>query len=363
MGRPRAVYRGKRRYGWLITLALFILALALIAAVWVFYDLQKYIEYEKDGLRIVMDGVGEGEEVSAGEDIVLAEPVTNPQVVISLPDLSSYDSMVQGGLGSIKAMYVGRDNMKAATLAYYPGIIAESEAGCNALVLSIKDENGLLSYFSTVSLAASYGVNGTEKLSESLAPLLEKDIWLVAELSCLVDNAMAVRNSPIALRDASGNVLTDESGSWLDPYNSVVRGYISDLMAELADMGFDEILFTNMSFPAMTAQFSQAMTSAPDGLSSVAALAKYLRGQADELGICISAVIDGKALREGTSAAIGQNAEFFLKVFDRVYVDTDIDHYVSDTAILTELAGADSAGRIVTMVEGFTPASDSFFTK
>ena len=362
MGRPKPVYRGKRKYGWIITLLLFVLAAVLIAGVWLFYDLQKYIEYEKDDLRLVMDK-DEEENSSPAEEVVTADPVTNPQVVIAMPDLEGVENMVTSSLEPIKAMYVKAENIKAETLAYYPGIIAESEVEYNALVLSIKDEEGFLSYFSTVPLTASYGVNGTEILDESLAMLSEKNIRLVAELSCLADSAMAQRNSPIALRDVSGNVLTNEQGSWLDPYNPSVREYISDLMAEIAKMGFDEILFTGMSFPNMTAQFSQAMTAAPDGLSSIAALAKYLRLEADELGICISAVIDGKALREGSSASVGQDAEFFLKVFDRVYLDTDFDHYISDAAILAEFAGEAAASRVVTMVEGFTPASDSFFTK
>lgn len=362
MARPKPVYRGKRKYGWIITLLLFVLAAVLIAGVWLFYDLQKYIEYEKEGLRLVMDG-SEEENSSPAEEIITAEPVTNPQVVIAMPDLEGVENMVSSTLEPIKAMYVAPENVKAETLEYYPGILAESEVEYNALVLSIKDEQGLLRYFSTVPLCSSYGVNGTETLSEVLALLKEKNIRLVAEFSCLVDNAMAVRNSPIALRDVSGNVLTSEEGSWLDPYNPTVRQYISDLMAEMAGMGFDEILFTNVAFPNMTAQFSQAMTAAPDGLSSIVALAKYLRLEADELGICISAVIDGKAMREGTSATLGQDAEFFLKVFDRVYVESDFDHYISDAAILTEFAGDAADSRVVTMVEGFVPTAESFFTK
>lgn len=362
MGIPKPVYRGKRKYGWMITLLLFIAAALLIAGVWLFYDLQNYIEYEKDGLRLVFDDPGD-EILSPAEDVVVGEPVTNPQVVIALPDLEGVENMVHSTLQPIRAMYVKGENIKADTLAYYPGILAESEVDYNALVLSIKDEEGFLRYFSTLSLASSYGVNGTEKLEESLAALKEKDIRLVAELSCLVDNAMAVRNSPIALKDVSGNVLSNEQGSWLDPYSPAVREYLSGLMAELAKMGFDEILFTNMAFPNMTAQFSQPMTAAPDGLSSVAALAKYLRGCADELGICISAQIDGKALREGSSAAVGQDAEFFLKMFDRLYLETDFDHYVSDAAILGELAGEQAESRVVVSVEGFTPQADSFFTK
>jgi len=41
MTRLRPVYRGKRKYGWIITLVLFLLIFALMAGIWVFYDQQK----------------------------------------------------------------------------------------------------------------------------------------------------------------------------------------------------------------------------------------------------------------------------------------------------------------------------------
>ena len=360
MARPRSVYRGKRKYGWIISVAAFLLIFVLMAGVWLFYDLQKYIEFEKDAVRLVFTEE-EVQEGDSGEDIPIAEAVTNPQIVVEIPDFTDMESLVAGGMEPIKAMYVGEDNAKAATLSYYPGILAQSQGGYNALVINIKSEDGYLRYFSSVPLATSYGVNGTENLTDSLAALSEEGIWLVAEVSCLVDNAMAVRNSALALRNGSGGVMANENGSWLDPFNSGVREYVAAIIAELAAMGFDEVLLTNVSFPAGTVQYSQPMSAAPAGLSSVASFGKYLREAADEAGIKLSAVLDGKAMREGTSTAIGQDATFFLKVFDRVYVETDIDNYAADTGALT--AEAKEAAQVVTMVSGFTPSADSFFVR
>lgn len=359
MARPRSVYRGKRKYGWMISTVLFLLIFALMAGVWLFYDLQKYIQYEKDSLRLVFNQeVSEGD---SGEDIPIAEAVTSPQIVVEIPDFTDMESLVSGGLEAIRAMYVGKDNVKASTLSYYPGILAQSQTAYNALVINIKSEDGYLRYFSSVPLATSYGVNGTENLTDTLAALSEQGIWLVAEVSCLVDNAMAVRNSALALRNGSGGVMADAKGSWLDPFNSGVREYLAAIIGELAAMGFDEVLLTNVCFPAGTVQYSQPMSAAPAGLSSVASFAKYLRAEADELGIKLSAVLSGKAMREGTSTAIGQDATFFLKVFDRVYVETDIDNYAADAAALA--AEAREVAQVVTMVSGFTPSADSFFVQ
>ncbi len=365
MARPKPVYRGKRKYGWLISLLLFLLILAFMAGMWVFYDMQKYIVYEKDGLRLDLSGGGIAvdEGGDSGEEDILAPPVTDAQIVVELPDFSDMKSMVRSDLGDIQALHVSGENMSAQNLAYYPSLLAESQVKYNCLVLHMKGIDGNLGYFSTIDMTNSYGVNGTESLKETLAALKEYNIWLVAEISCLADSAMAVRNAPLSLKNATGGVLSDDMGCWLDPYNSSVRGYIVDLMAEMKDMGFDEVLLTNVRLPADTViQYSQPMTAMPDAVSAVSSMSRHLREQADEIGIYLSAELDGKALRENKGADIGQDAEFFFKVFDRVYVQSDMDYYTTDTGIAMEIAGNDTS-RVVTTVEGFNLPSGSYFVR
>ncbi len=368
MPRPGAVYRGKRKYGWLMTLALFVLIFALMAGLWVFNDLQKYIYYEKDGLRLVLEGDELTDDAAAQEpeeddSTLVAPPVTDAQVVVELPDFSGMSSMIKGGLSNIKALYVSGDKMTAQNLAYYPTVIEASEIKYNCLVLDIKGADGMLDYFSTVPLTASYGVNGTESLKDSLTLLKESGLWLVAEVSSLADSAMAVRNSPLALRSANGGILATEEASWLDPFNPEVRGYIADLMAELKAMGFDEVLLTNLCLPAdMEIHYSQDMSAMPDPVSSVSSFAKYLRSEADELDLRLSACLKGESLRNADSGrAIGQDAALFFKVFDRVYVESEIDQYAADIQLAAELKEED--GQIVTTVSGFNPTADSFFVR
>ena len=365
MARPKAVYRGKRKYGWLISLGLFLLIFVFMAGMWVFYDMQKYIVYEKDGIHLDLSGEGiVFEENSPNEDEdILAPAVSDAQVVIELPDFSEMESMVSSELEDIQGLYVSADKMTAQNLAYYPAVLAESQTKYNCLVLNIKSADGALRYFSTVPLTNSYGVNGTETLKETLGALKDYDLWLVAELSCLADSAMAVRNAPLALRNSTGGILSDDKGSWLDPYNGGVRGYIVELMTELKEMGFDEVLLTNLRLPSgVTIQYSQPMTAMPDSVSAISAMSSYLRERADEIGICLSAEIDGKALREEKSAEIGQDAELFFKVFDRVYVSTDMDYYTTDTALAMEIAENDSS-RVVTITEGFNLSEGSYFVR
>ncbi len=362
MARPRPVYRGKRKYGWIITVVLFLLILALMVGIWVFYNMQKYIRYEKDGLYLDFSE-SEMEAEEPVEDLsFLAPPVTNAQIVVEMPDFSTMENMVTSKLKDIQALYIAEDKMTAQNIAYYPSILSESQVKYNCLVMNIKSIDGYLRYYSTIPMAGSYGVNGTESLKEVLGTLKDYGLWLVAEVSCLGDSAMAVRNSPISLKNPNGGVLTNSEGSWLDPYNSATRDYIVDLMRELKEMGFDEVLLTNFCLPADIAiQYSQPMSASPDIVSAVSSLGRYLRQQADDIGICVSAELIGPVMREGKSKDIGQDGAFFFKVFDRVFVKTDMDYYVTDVALAKELCSDSS--RVVVAVEGFNLPSGSYLVR
>ena len=102
MARPRAIYRGKRKYGWVITVVLFLLLIAFMAGMWVFYDMQKYIRYEKDGLYLdFTESELKSDEDEEDESSVLAPPVTDAQIVVSMSDYSQMKSMVTSRLSDI----------------------------------------------------------------------------------------------------------------------------------------------------------------------------------------------------------------------------------------------------------------------
>lgn len=362
MGRPKNVYRGKRKYGWIITLVLFLVIFVLMAAVWLFYYLQKYIVYGKDGLSLVLPFMQEEtppEDPAGLDDLIEVAPPVDAEVVVTAPDFSGLETMAGEDAEAIHAKYIPAENVTAANLNYYAA--AFSDLNADALVLQLKPVSGDLSYFSSLSVASSYDVNGTESLDEALTALKNKGAYLVAEISCLADDAMATRNTPLALRSGSGGVLTDGTGAWLDPYNLATRAYIAGLMEEIAAMGFDEVLLVNIAYPdAEDVLFSQAMSYSPDPVSCVSSISLFLRNKADELGIRLSAAVDAEALRAGESASAGQDLDFFFKVFDRVYVETESNYYLSDMSALNGALGVSSSPRVVPVANGFTPESASY---
>ena len=341
-----------------------LVVIAIALAVWLFYYLQRYIVYDKDGLRL--DLSAQREEIlhpGAAEQTPEPAPVqhVDVEIVVDQRDYSDVVTDAGNNLRTMHAGFVAAADVTESTLRYY----ADRMGDFDALVLELKPEDGFLRWHSGVALADSFAVNGSLELGELLAPLKEQGVWLVAQISALADSAMAQRNAPIALKSAvTGAAFVGADGrSYLDPYSDSTRDYLLALLAELQRMGFDEVLLSGVTCPDSDAlQFSKQMTVTPDSVTAVSSFALWLREQADALGLHVSAVIDAAALHSESGLA-GQNAVLFFKAFDRVAVETGFDTLADDAAALQAALGGASDARIVAITEDFTPDLASYIIK
>ena len=364
MPRPRTVYRGKRKYSWIITLLAMLLVIAIAFTVWLFYYLQRFIVYDKDGLRLDLSAQRE-EILQPGAAEQTAAPVptsrVDVEIVVEQRDYSDIQTDAGNNLRAIHGVFVAAQDVSESTLKYYAGNMGDFDT----LVLELKGADGFLRWHSGIAAADSFAINGTLELAELLAPLKEQGVYLIAEISALSDSAMAQRNAPIALKNAlTGQPYADAGGAaYLDPYSDSTRAYLLALIAELQRLGFDEVLLSGVNCPDSDAlQFSKQMTQTPDSVTAVSSLALWLREQADTLGIRLSAVIDAAAL-ESEGGAAGQNPVLFFKAFDRVAIEMDFDHFADKLAALETALGGHSDTRIVAVAEDYTPDTASYIVK
>lgn len=364
MPRPRTVYRGKRKYSWIITLLAMLLVILIALAVWLFYYLQRYIVYDKDGLRLDLSAQRE-EILHPGAAERTPPPVTaapvDVEIVVEQRDYSDIQTDAGNNLRAIRAVYVPFKDVTESTLKFYAGRMGDFDT----LVLQLKDTDGSLRWHSGIPITESFAVNGSLELGELLAPLKDQGVYLVAEISALADSTMAQRNAPIALKSTvTGQAYTDADGrAYLDPYSDSTRAYLRSLLTELQDLGFDEVLLSGMVCPdSDTLRFSKQMTRTPDSVTAVSSLALWLRECADGMGLKVSATIDAAALHSEGGLA-GQNAVLFFKAFDRVAVETDYDSFAEDIAALQSALGGQSDTRIVAVTEDYTPEIASYIVK
>ena len=366
MARPRTVYRGRRRYRWILTLILFLVAIALVASVWLFYHLQTYIEYDKESIKLAVPFLperqqddGEDESEDATYDFEIHEPV-QAEIVVGATDYSTKQTTAGQGLSSIKGYYIYGDYVSASSIEYYVKKTLHEQKG--AVILQLKKPDGSLCYLSGVSNVSSYGVNGIQMIDEAVAAAKESGVYMAAEISTLLDTMMAERNAPISLKDsATGFPAKNEQGAWLDPYNDGTREYIAGIIRELATLGFDEVILSNLVFPQIDGiSYSQAMSGAPDRVSAISSFAFAMREVADEAGIKLSVKCDEPSLRFGSSVSIGQDISIFFRAFDRVYFESSADYLMSDSTSLSGYLGRLDQDRIVPMFSGQAPEWASY---
>lgn len=323
-----------------------------------FYALQKYIVYGQEGLSLELPFLQSGTDVTACPASSDAGAAV-AEVEIVNPDFSSVAPVSAGDLPEIRAVYVPAEDAGAEGLVNAAASLDARNA--NALVVQMKPPDGQLVWASQVKLAASYGVNGTAELAETVAALKAQGVYLVAELSCCVDELMATRNLPMALRDSAGGLYSDEAGFWLDPYNKEARAYISELCGELADMGFDELLLEYVAHPDADVVYSRQMSGDADRVAAVSGLALALTEALKDAQVTVSAFMDAEAFRTSEAPVNGQDLSFFLTVFGRVYAASDGTALEGDRARVSSiLGGEESLGARFVPVLPSAPGSGSW---
>lgn len=324
MSRNRELYKGRKRKRSWPRAVLITLGVLLVAAIVLFYGLQKYIVYTPNGVKLelpILENSG-----TDGTDTA-ASSATDSKVVIDETDYSNITATAGDNLSAVKAIYVPYDSINADAVQKAADRLSKG----NALVLQLKTENGKLAWASKEREASAFDLSGTADLASIVSSLKDKkpDIWLVGELCCCVDDLMAERNSPLALKKSDGSNYADGVGSWLDPYNAEFRDYIVALAKELADMGFDEVLLTQVCHPdtdPSTLAYSASSTNA-SASSAVTGFALYVTRALKSSGLVVSVVGTRDAIAQKEGSLNGQNIEVFMKIFDRVYCFTSASEY------------------------------------
>ena len=377
MAKNREFYRGqkKRRNYALIP---FVIGLALITLIVVaFYGLQKYVVITKDGVRIVMPwDEPEAEMDEEGHEIREFEEVET-QLVFDEPDYSRITARAGRKARPMRAIYIAAEDVNRENLLKR----AEQLNSGNALVLEMKPRSGYLLWVSNTELAQQYSLSVVNELTADMPGMLQelrdyaaeqdKDIWLVAQISCCVDGLLATRTTDFALRTASGADYVDETGYWLDPYNAELRRYIVALVQELYDMGFDEVILADVMHPVPETRegetpafiYTREMSAAPSPINAICGFALYAANQLEERedGKLLSIYLDTPRSLVRYDEGTGQNGVLFFKLYDRVYYRTDRYTYTYNYSDIEPNVTIGSAkDRFVPVVINYLPDNTSW---
>jgi len=138
----------------------------------------------------------------------------------------------------------------------------------NALVIDVKETDGLLYYATDLESAVEVGAvreSPVLDLDELLPMMRERGIYTIARMVVMKDNTVTAARPELAVI----NVLTGEpwrdnlGGAWLDPSAPGVAEYVASIAADLADRGFDEVQLDYVRFYS-DGPYAEADTTVPN---------------------------------------------------------------------------------------------------
>lgn len=328
MAKVQEFYKGRRKKrNYALIPFVIVLGIAVLTVV-LFYSMQQYAVITKEGITVELPILSTEKTTvdSEGNEVKVFDPV-NVTLQFDEPDYSNVKAVAGSRAKGLRAIFVPADNINKEKLTEYANRLSVG----NALVLEMKPRSGVLKWNSQASLAVNYGISqeneATMQLPSLITELKAKNIYLVAQISCCLDELLSSRCTSVTLRNEYGGNYTDDYGTWLDAYNTDLRNYVVQMTRELYDMGFDEVVLADVAHPVFAEPvpltYTRQMSTPPGAVNAVCGFAMYVSDALRERSINqLSIYIDSpQALVKAIDN--GQDARLFVKIFDRVYLKTD----------------------------------------
>lgn len=226
----------------------------------------------------------------------------------------------------IKGIYLTADTMgNKWGMQIIENLIAN---GGNAVVVDIEHGGGLLAFEPKNEFLKSLnpGRKTLNHLPEVINELHQKGIYVIARQVVFNDPYMGARKPEWRIKNRWGGYYKSE---WLDPSMAGVQNYNLYTMIEVAKMGFDEIQFDYIRFPAtnhlsLDYHYDENKFSRPDVIND---FLKKARRVADDYGVALSVDVFGAIVWGGVDwKIVGQDAEEMAKYVDAIYPMTYPSH-------------------------------------
>ena len=314
-------YRGRRSKGKAALAA--VLVLVILAAVVVIL-LQKHIVYDETGTPHL--------EVPWQEETVQEEETADLDLVIQTPEKT---------VGEIRAfsMPVGQLTKTGCDSA-----LATADPACDAVAVTLKDETGTVYFDAAVAVHDSVDV--AADTGTALAELTSREeLHTIAKISCFRDSKAANTDvDGMGLMNVGGFIFYDGANSqWLDPAKPAARKYLCDLAVEAAKLGFDEILLTDVSYPADGKLEKISYGEVAKNVNLLEFL-KEMKAALEPYGTIVSVEVSAGVIMAGQEETTGLVLKEIASEADRIYAAVQPEE---EEALFAAVKSASSATMFV----------------
>lgn len=242
-------YRGRRTVTDILKVIAGILAVLVVLAVAGAIYLQRYMVYTDEGAKLelppFLQSLRQGGEKRPSEGSTSLPNQGDVSVEIQPAGSQIQDPQGSGAeKPAVFALQLSVDEVVNGTAA-----LKLAEAGADALVLEVKGASGMLAWRSDVPEAARAKVNGTQEASDALRQWNAGEVYTIARVCCFRDDTAAYHLNSLALHQSNGTWRDTLGIRWFSPAQDKVQAYIAGLCGELGELGFDEIVLEQFTFP------------------------------------------------------------------------------------------------------------------
>ena len=264
-------YRTKRILQRIGMALLPVLILALVAGVCWYIWAQRYVMYTADGHA---DLDFQLPPLSAGQAAVKpSEPEVSIRYDSEASDLEATE------LKQMVGYYVEPGDL--ANLDVVKAQIQALPAG-TPVMIDVKNIQGAFYYSSVVSDTRSSQVD-VQKMDELLQWLKKQNIYAIAKFPALRDYTYGLNHVPDGVPHSSGGYLyqDDDGCYWLNPASQGTLSYLTQIIVELRNLGFNEVVLEDFCFPQNTDKIKvdgnrkELLTTAANELMKVCATNRF----------------------------------------------------------------------------------------
>ncbi|SFV68836.1 COG1306 predicted glycoside hydrolase [hydrothermal vent metagenome] len=221
----------------------------------------------------------------------------------------------------VKALYLtfwGASN-NSSRLKKILNIIDTTEV--NALVVDVKNEYGSTMFLTNFKEANSYGAQRkrtNRNIQKFIQTMRKHHIYTIARIVTFKDEIQASHNPEYAIKKKSTHKIwrNSDNMAWVDPFDKRSRNYTLAIAQEAAKVGFDEINFDYIRFPAKRGlHYLQQCTQA----KRIEAIEKFLdeaKTRLQQYGVFISVDTYGNICWSKDDNGIGQTVTSLAKYAD-----------------------------------------------
>ncbi|WP_428737849.1 putative glycoside hydrolase [Sulfurimonas sp.] len=182
----------------------------------------------------------------------------------------------------------------------------------NAVVVDIKNEYGSTMFWTKFKQANKYGAylkRTNRNIEKFMQTLKEKNIYTIARIVTFKDELQATNNYEYAIKNNDENKTlwrNHDDLAWVDPYDTQSHDYTIRIAEEAAQVGFDEINFDYVRFPAKTNLSFQKRHTQKNRIKAIGKFLDTAQERLRKYGVFISVDIYGNVCWSKDDNGIGQ---------------------------------------------------------